>query len=62
MFARYSLVGALAAAAGALFAASYRAWPLVICGALKITYDVLLDYAVTGELGLAGRRDGNLPG
>jgi MFS family permease len=30
------------AVAGALFAASFRAWPLVICGALKITYDVLL--------------------
>ena len=28
--------------AGALFAASYRAWPLVICGVLKIVYDVLL--------------------
>jgi MFS family permease len=28
--------------AGALFAASFRAWPLVICGALKITYDLLL--------------------
>jgi MFS family permease len=30
------------ALAGALFAAAYRAWPLVICGALKITYDLLL--------------------
>jgi MFS family permease len=30
------------AMAGALFAASYRAWPLLICGALKIIYDVLL--------------------
>jgi MFS family permease len=28
--------------AGALFAATYRAWPLVICGVLKIVYDVLL--------------------
>ncbi|WVT77741.1 MFS transporter (plasmid) [Sinorhizobium chiapasense] len=28
--------------AGALFAASYRAWPLFICGALKIIYDLLL--------------------
>jgi MFS family permease len=28
--------------AGALFAASYRAWPLFICGALKIVYDLLL--------------------
>ena len=30
------------ALAGALFAASYRAWPLLICGALKITYDLML--------------------
>lgn len=30
------------ALAGALFAASHRAWPLLICGALKIAYDVLL--------------------
>lgn len=30
------------ALAGALFAASYRAWPLVICGVLKIVYDLLL--------------------
>lgn len=30
------------ALAGALFAASYRAWPLVICATLKITYDLLL--------------------
>lgn len=30
------------ALAGALFAASYRAWPLLICGALKIAYDLLL--------------------
>ncbi len=28
--------------AGALFAASFRAWPLVICGTLKIVYDLLL--------------------
>ncbi|RRI07096.1 MFS transporter [Mesorhizobium tamadayense] len=28
--------------AGALFAASFRAWPLLICGALKILYDLLL--------------------
>ncbi|MGH6806357.1 MAG: MFS transporter, partial [Ensifer adhaerens] len=28
--------------AGALFAASFRAWPLLICGALKIVYDLLL--------------------
>ncbi|WP_184692704.1 MFS transporter [Rhizobium leguminosarum] len=30
------------ALAGALFAASYRAWPLVLCGVLKIVYDLLL--------------------
>ncbi|CDX17791.1 Major facilitator superfamily MFS_1 [Mesorhizobium sp. ORS 3324] len=30
------------ALAGALFAASFRAWPLLICGALKIVYDLLL--------------------
>lgn len=30
------------AIAGALFAASFQAWPLVICGALKIVYDLLL--------------------
>jgi MFS family permease len=30
------------ALAGALFAASLSAWPLVICGVLKIVYDVLL--------------------
>ena len=28
--------------AGTLMAASFRAWPLVICGALKIVYDLLL--------------------
>ncbi|HJT12603.1 MAG TPA: MFS transporter [Dongiaceae bacterium] len=28
--------------AGTLLAASFRAWPLVICGGLKIAYDVLL--------------------
>jgi MFS family permease len=28
--------------AGALVAASYQAWPLVICAALKIIYDLLL--------------------
>jgi hypothetical protein len=27
---------------GALFAASYHAWPLLICGGLKIAYDLLL--------------------
>jgi len=30
------------AMAGTLFAASYLAWPLLICGALKIAYDLLL--------------------
>lgn len=30
------------ALAGALFAASYRAWPLLICATLKIVYDLLL--------------------
>jgi MFS family permease len=38
-----SLASALSPAlAGALFAASFRALPLVICGVLKIAYDVLL--------------------
>jgi predicted MFS family arabinose efflux permease len=38
-----SLASAVSPAlAGALFAASFRAWPLVICGALKIVYDLLL--------------------
>jgi predicted MFS family arabinose efflux permease len=38
-----SLAAAVSPAlAGALFAASYRAWPLLICGALKIAYDLLL--------------------
>jgi MFS family permease len=30
------------ALAGAMFAASLQAWPLIICGALKIIYDLLL--------------------
>jgi MFS family permease len=30
------------ALAGALFTASYLAWPLLICGSLKIVYDLLL--------------------
>ena len=30
------------AMAGLLFAASFRGWPLVICGVLKIVYDLLL--------------------
>ena len=33
------------ALAGALFAAGYQAWPLVICGALKILYDLALLWA-----------------
>jgi predicted MFS family arabinose efflux permease len=30
------------ALAGALFAASLQAWPLLICGVLKIAYDLML--------------------
>jgi hypothetical protein len=30
------------AIAGAMFAAGWSAWPFIICGALKILYDVLL--------------------
>jgi MFS family permease len=38
-----SLASALSPAlAGALFAGSYKAWPLVICGVLKIAYDLAL--------------------
>jgi sugar phosphate permease len=38
-----SLAAAVSPAlAGALFSASLRAWPLVICGVLKIAYDILL--------------------
>jgi len=38
-----SLASAVSPAlAGALFAASYSAWPLLICGTLKIVYDLLL--------------------
>jgi MFS family permease len=38
-----SLAAAVSPAlAGALFAVSFRAWPLLICGALKIAYDLLL--------------------
>jgi MFS family permease len=38
-----SLAAAVSPAlAGALFAASFRAWPLLICGALKIIYDLLM--------------------
>ena len=38
-----SLAAALSPAlAGALYSAGLQAWPLVICGALKIAYDVAL--------------------
>jgi MFS family permease len=38
-----SLAAAVSPAmAGALFAAGFRAWPLIICGVLKIVYDLLL--------------------
>lgn len=38
-----SLAAAMSPAmAGAMFAASYQSWPFLICGALKITYDLLL--------------------
>ena len=41
-----SLAAALSPAlAGALYAAGLQAWPLVICGVLKIIYDVGLLYA-----------------
>jgi len=33
------------ALAGALFAAGYQIWPLLLCGGLKILYDLLLLYA-----------------
>jgi MFS family permease len=33
------------ALAGAMFAAGYQAWPLIICGALKIVYDLALLWA-----------------
>jgi MFS family permease len=31
--------------AGALFAAGFEAWPLVVCGVLKILYDIALLWA-----------------
>jgi hypothetical protein len=41
-----SLAAALSPAiAGALFAAGLEAWPFVICGVLKIAYDVALLWA-----------------
>ena len=45
-----SLSRSLAAAAspvlaGALFAAGFEAWPLVICGVLKSIYDIALRWA-----------------
>ena len=33
------------ALAGALFAAGLQVWPLVLCGALKILYDLMLLFA-----------------
>ena len=39
---RSLVASASPALAGALLAASHRAWPLLICGALKIVYDLLL--------------------
>ena len=39
------IMAASPALAGALFAAGYEAWPLVICGTLKIVYDVALLWA-----------------
>ncbi len=48
VFARYSLVGALGAACGALFSLSWQAYPLIICGVLKIVYDTLLLYQFRG--------------
>ena len=36
------------ALAGALLAAGYLAWPLVICGVLKIVYDLLLLWTFRG--------------
>jgi MFS family permease len=33
------------ALAGAMFAAGYQAWPLIICGILKIAYDIALLWA-----------------
>jgi len=50
------------AIAGALFAGGLEAWPLVICGVLKIAYDLLLLKQVPspatagGLFGLAGTR------
>jgi MFS family permease len=50
-----SLAGALSPAlAGALFAAGLAVWPLLICGGLKIVYDVLLLVA-TARDGGSGR-------
>jgi hypothetical protein len=33
------------AIAGALFEAGYAAWPLILCGTLKIVYDIALLWA-----------------
>jgi MFS family permease len=41
-----SLAAAMSPAlAGAMFAAGYQAWPLIICGVLKIAYDLALLWA-----------------
>jgi MFS family permease len=52
-----SLAGAMSPAlAGALFAAGLTAWPLLICGTLKIGYDLLL-LAVCRRISTPGHRD-----
>jgi len=42
---RSLLAAASPVIAGALFAAGYDAWPLIICGVLKILYDFALLWA-----------------
>ena len=52
-----SLAGAMSPAlAGALFAAGLAAWPLLICGGLKILYDVLL-LAACRRISMPKQRD-----
>jgi MFS family permease len=52
-----SLASALSPAlAGALFAAGLEAWPLLICGALKIVYDLLL-LAMCRRISIVPERD-----
>jgi predicted MFS family arabinose efflux permease len=52
-----SLASAISpAVAGTLFAAGVAAWPLLICGALKIVYDLLLLAATARDGGSAGRK------